>query len=66
MSKYVVGYISFHDNELKLEIVEAETELDAIRAYMKIDNLPDHVNSVERLHDFLDGWDCSVNALRLD
>lgn len=48
MKRYVVAYITFFDNELKQEIVEAASEIDAIHKSKFWNN-----DYQEWVHDFL-------------
>lgn len=31
MNKYIVAFISFHDNELTQELIEADSEVEAVK-----------------------------------
>lgn len=72
MKKYVVAYINFFDNELKMSIIEAENEVDACKQYLKIkefnenndwiNNLP---NNLENLRDEIFNTDSQINAIEI-
>lgn len=40
MSKFAVGYINFFDNDLIIEIIEAEDWLEALHKHSKIEQDP--------------------------
>lgn len=65
MNKYVVGYLSQFDNYLLLEIVEAESELDACISYLQWedDEMP---KSMDELHDMCANSDSSINVIQID
>lgn len=66
MSKYVVAFISFHDNILTQEVIEAESEFDAIKKKMG-EILYGDETTVEELKclafDF--DCDCMVSAVQI-
>ena len=69
MKTFVVGTLSMFDNELNLEIVEAENELEAIRKIMNfsdedIADLEDR--SLESIKRYMGDCDYAVNAICID
>jgi hypothetical protein len=57
MLKYAVGYISFHDNVLKLAFVEATDERDAVaQALNLLTGVEDYRSDVETLKSI--AFDC--------
>lgn len=64
MNKYVVAFISFHDNILTQEIIEAESEFEAIKAKLGTDCYGDE-QSVEELKSLAFDCDCMVSAYKI-
>lgn len=64
MNKYVVGYLSFFDNEVLLEVIEAESKLKALLAYLDLseENFPDE----KSVHDFCAEGDSSISVLQIN
>lgn len=57
---YVVGFVNFFDNELKLEIVQASSEFEAAKDYLKLDDLTS--KTVEELKEELINQDCLIEV----
>ena len=67
MAKYAVAFISFMDNVLTQEVVEATNEYSAIEGYMLskgIEIYDDH-KSVESLKELAFDCDCMVSAIKV-
>ena len=64
MNKYVVGYLSPFEYEVLLEIVEAESRLQAMRSYLDLseEEFPDE----EAVHAYCANTDASINALQIN
>jgi hypothetical protein len=73
MKKYVVAYINFFDNELKMSIQEAKNEVHACKNYLKIkqnenpsdswvNDLPDNL---EELKEKMFNLDSMINAIEI-
>lgn len=64
MNKYVVGYLSLFENELLLEIVEAESRLRAMLSYLDLseEEFPDE----EAVHNFCTNCDSSINVIQIN
>ncbi len=75
MKRYVVAYVTFFDNELTLETVEASTPCEAVRKHSKLVDINDKFRdeSWDELKDMssdeLQGWffdyDILVAALEI-
>lgn len=69
MNRYVVGFLSLFDNELDLEIVEANDEIGAAIVYAsnRTDwEIDKSITTLEDLKDFFFNGDCAINVLRID
>lgn len=64
MNKYVVGYLSFFENNVLLEIVEAESKLQALQSYLGLSE--EEFPSEDSVHDYCAGTDSSINALQIN
>ena len=64
MNKYVVGYLSQFDNELQLEIIEANSKVEACIKYLDFDD--NELNSMEKIHDYCANCDASINVIQID
>lgn len=58
MKKYVLGCTNLFDNDIKLNIIDAENEISAIKNYFAISDLPIHdliknMESVQEIKNFL-------------
>ncbi len=67
MKTYVVGYISFYENELYLEQVSAENELDAILRHSSLSghDYYKHVTTVQELQEEFFNGDSMVNVIEV-
>lgn len=69
MNKYVVSYVNFDDNSVKMKIVEAVSEIEASIKYL-INNtgwsdLQDYTDMEDLKNDMFCG-DCLINAIQID
>lgn len=64
MSKYVVAYISFHDNELTQQIVEAESEIKALQQVMG-ETIYGDETSVAEIQQFAFDCDSMVSVIAI-
>lgn len=64
MNKYVVGYLSLFEYEVLLEIVEAESRLQAMRSYLNLseEEFPDE----EAVHAYCANTDTSINVIQIN
>lgn len=69
MNKYVVAFISLHDGELKQEIVEANTSLEAGISYLNWWESNDDFSppsTLDELYAAAYDGDCHIHILDLD
>lgn len=67
MKRFVVAYISFHDNELVQYIYLAEDEYSALKNFMIINGMEpyDDLETVESLKQFAFDCDSMVSAIEV-
>lgn len=64
MNKYVVAWCNLHTGELKQEIVEAKSALEAGKSYLNWDSLS-HINTLEMLYEAVFDSDGFLNVLEI-
>lgn len=65
MSKYVVAYISFFDNELKQEVVEASSEVNALLWFISDRTRPDDLDTVEAIQQHMFDCDSAISVIAI-
>ncbi len=65
MKKFVIGYLSEFECELRLEVVDAEDELSALINYLGLRKEKEDYNSVEKIFDYCANSDSYINILEL-
>jgi hypothetical protein len=66
MKKYVVGYLSLHDGELKQELVEAYSKFEAAMSYLGWTREDiGEAETYEELQETLFNQDSYINVLQL-
>jgi len=65
MNKYVVAFISLHDGELKQEIVEAKTALEAGISYLNWWVESEQPTTLKELYTEAFNGDCHIHVLDL-
>jgi hypothetical protein len=68
MSKYAVAYVSYNDNELRMEVIEAESKVAAAVEYLRSSSVwtecPDYVRFAVLQSDLFDG-DALINVIKI-
>lgn len=65
MNKYVVAFLSLHDGEIKQEIVEANSPLEAGLSYLNwLESDPP--TTLDDLYQEVYNWDCYIHILDLN
>lgn len=64
MKTFVIGYLDFFDNELKLEKVQAENAVDALIRYLGMD-IPNSDPSVEDIKNAAFDSDICVSIMEI-
>lgn len=65
MNKYVIAFLSLHEGELKQEIVEAKTALEAGLSYLNWWEELDPPTTLEDLYNEAFNGDCHIHILDL-
>jgi hypothetical protein len=68
MPKYAISFVSFFENELKMEVVEASNELDALReAYNKVHGnaAPEDITDIKELKAVCFDMDSLISAIEI-
>jgi len=65
MNKYVVAYISSFDSELKQEIVEASSEVNALLWYISDWTRPDDLDTVEAIQQYIFDCDSAISVIAI-
>jgi hypothetical protein len=68
MNKYVVAFLSFHNNEILMEVIKATSKLEAAISYLteftEWSDLDEHKN-ISSLQEYLFDGDCLIEVLDL-
>lgn len=65
MNKYVVAYLSLHERELLLEIVEANSDVEAAKSYLDWEHMED-VTTMQEIQEITANGDVHINVLQID
>lgn len=67
MKNYVVGFLNFFDNELKLEKVQAQNEVEALKnsSFIKEWLFPEDVNDVETIQSLAFDCDSAISVIEV-
>jgi hypothetical protein len=68
MKKFVVGFLNFHENDIKLEIVHANTKVEACIQFMEFWgwDLPEYaLASMEGIDDFCANCDTTISVIEI-
>lgn len=65
MKKFVVGYLTFFDNELELYTVEAKSDVDACLQVLKTKQWETDITDMETLKQQVFDWDSAINAIEV-
>ena len=67
LSKFVIAYISFHDNVLTQEVVEAYNEYSALEGYLLSKGIEpyEEIKSVEGLKSLCFDMDSMISAIKI-
>jgi hypothetical protein len=66
MNKYVIAFLSLHEGELKQEIVEAKTALEAGLSYLNWWEESEQPTTLEELYNEAFNGDCHIHILDLN
>lgn len=66
MKNYVVGFVSFFDNEVKLEKIQAENEVEALKtcSFIAGCEFPDDID-VEGIQETMGNCDTDISAIEV-
>ena len=66
MKTFVVGYLSFFDNEIEMEKVQAENELEAVKnsKFLAENDLTGY-DSVDEIDYMLSGCDATISVIEV-
>lgn len=66
MNKYVIGFLSLHDGELKLEQVEANSMYEAMKSYLDVEDDDLYSADIKGIYEYCSNTDCFIDVLQLN
>lgn len=66
MKNYVVGFVSFFDNEIKLEKIQAENEVEALKncSFIAGYEFPDDID-VDGIQEIMGNCDADISVIEV-